>query len=136
MRSRTAFGLALALASLAAGCGGEEEGKAACGPAPAAIASPPKLPDGFPTPGGVTYTSSKAAGPSTIVDGYRDGELGDAFNAYKHGFVGAGYDVTRDEEEEDDAEVNFSGAGTDGQVKLRQECKDRTTVSITIRPTE
>ena len=128
--------LGLLLASLAAGCGGkDEEKKVACGPAPAEIASAPKLPDGFPRPDGVTYTSSQPAGPSTIVDGYRDGELDAAFEAYKDGFESAGYDVTKDEQEEDDAEVNFAGSGTDGQVKLRQECADRTTVSITVRPT-
>jgi hypothetical protein len=129
--------LGLFVASLAAGCGGgeDEESKASCGPAPAALAGDPKLPDGFPTPEGVTYTSSKPAGPSTIVDGYREGELEDAFEAYKDGFESAGYDVTKDEQEEDDAEVNFAGSGTDGQVKLRQECSDRTTVSITVRPT-
>jgi hypothetical protein len=129
--------LGAVLVVLAAACGGEEEEEvtATCGPAPTEIASPPKLPDGFPTPDGVTYTSSKDAGPSTIVDGYRDGELEEAFDAYKDGFDDADYDVTKDEQEEDDAEVNFAGSGTDGQVKLRQECKDRTTISITIRPT-
>jgi hypothetical protein len=127
--------LGFLLASLTAGCGGkDEEEKAACGPAPAEIANAPTLPDGFPTPDGVTYTSSRAAGPSTIVDGYRNGELDAAFEAYKDGFASAGYDVTKDEQEEDDAEVNFDGSGTDGQVKLRQECADRTTVSITVRP--
>lgn len=133
MRLLALFGSLFAL--VAAGCGGgEEEGKAACGPAPAATATPPTLPDGFPTPDGVVYTSSKKAGPSTIVEGFRPGELGDAFEAYKDGFGSAGYDVTKDEKEEDDAEVNFSGSGSDGQVKLKQECKDRTTVTITIRP--
>ena len=33
-----------------------------------------------------------------------------------------------------DAEVNFSGAGNSGQVKLLQTCKSRTNVTITIRP--
>jgi hypothetical protein len=133
MRLLVLFGSVL----IAAGCGGEEEeeGTAACGPAPAAMATAPTLPDGFPTPDGVVYTSSKQAGPSTIVEGFRPGELDDAFEAYKDGFENANFDVTKDEKEEDDAEVNFAGSGTDGQVKLKQECEDRTTVSITIRPT-
>jgi len=125
----------LFLASLAAGCGGgDEESKAACGSAPAAMAGDPKLPDGFPTPHEVTYTSSKPAGPSTIVEGYNEDELEHTFAEYKDGFEQAGYDVTKDEKEEDDAEVNFAGSGTDGQVKLREECAGRTTISITVRP--
>src|SRR4029078_6448206 len=110
---------------LAAGCGGDEEddseAQGACGDAPAEIAQQPTLPDGFPTPDGVIYTAGRdagasplvrarpaerAAGPSHIVEGYRDGELEDAFDAYKDAFESAGYDVTKDEREEDDAEVN------------------------------
>jgi hypothetical protein len=126
--------------AFAAGCGGEESdaekeaaGKA-CGPAPATMNSSPKLPQGFPTPEGVAYTSERKAGPSTIVEGFREGEIEEAFDGYKDAFEGAGYEVTKDEREEVDAEVNFAGGGTDGQVKLIQECADRTSVSITIRP--
>jgi hypothetical protein len=46
----------------------------------------------------------------------------------------AGYTVTKNEQDVADAEVNFNGAGNSGQVKLLQECKSRTTVTITIRP--
>jgi hypothetical protein len=38
------------------------------------------------------------------------------------------------EHEEDDAEVNFEGHSTTGQVKLEVECTDRTSVGLTIRP--
>ena len=123
---------------LAAACGSEkksEEGKAEkeCGAAPAAMAGQPKLPPKFPTPDMVTYTAEKKTGPSTIVSGYREGELAEAFDDYKSAFSSAGY-VTKDEKEEDDAEVNFSGGSSTGQVKMIQSCKDRTTLSITIRP--
>ena len=37
----------------------------------------------------------------------------------------------KDEQEEVDADVNF---GATGQVKLIQECEDRTSISITARP--
>lgn len=131
MRLGPALALTLFLAVLAAGCGG---GGAECGPAPAALSDSPTLPSGFPTPEGVTYTEAREAGPSTILDGYRESELGDTFDAYRSAFEDAGYDVTRDEKEENDAEVNFVGGGTDGQVRLRRECADRTTISITIRP--
>jgi len=48
-------------------------------------------------------------------------------------FDSAGYEVTKDEEE-DDAEVNFSGGSPTSQVKMIQRCKDRTGLTITIRP--
>jgi hypothetical protein len=137
---RTGTALGALIVAFAAGCGGgeskaeEEAAGKTCGPAPAAMSGSPKLPQGFPTPDGVTYTTERKAGPSTIVDGFREGEIEEAFDAYKEAFDGAGYDVTKDEREEVDAEVNFAGGGTDGQVKLIQECADRTSVSITIRP--
>jgi len=124
---------------LAAACGSEkksEEGKAEkeCSTAPAAMAGQPTLPAKFPTPDMVTYTGEKKTGPSTIVSGYREGELSEAFDDYKSSFSSAGYDVTKDEKEEDDAEVNFAGGSSTGQVKMVQSCKDRTSLSITVRP--
>jgi hypothetical protein len=124
---------------LAAACGSETkaeeaDGEKDCGAAPAALAGQPTLPANFPTPDKVTYTGQKKAGPSSIVTGYRDGELGEAFDDYKSAFDSAGYDVTKDEKEEDDAEVNFAGGKSTGQVKMIQSCKDRTSLSITIRP--
>ena len=92
------------VAGLAAGCGGDEdsdsEALGACGDAPAEIAQQPTLPDAFPTPDGVIHTAERDAGPSHIVEGYRDGDLEDAFDAYKEAFDTAGYDVTKDEREE------------------------------------
>jgi hypothetical protein len=111
-----------------------EEAKGTCGPAPAALAAPPSLPSGFPTPSEVTYTGTEAAGPSTIVEGFWAGDLEDAFEGYKDAFEKAGYSVTKDEKEEDDAEVNFSGGNSTGQVKLGIECQGRTSVQITVRP--
>jgi hypothetical protein len=124
---------------LAAGCGSEkkaEEGGAEkeCGSARAAMVGNPKLPLKFPTPDNVTYTGEKKTGPSSVVSGFREGELGDAFDAYKSAFDSAGYQLTHDEKEEDDAEVNFAGGNSTGQVKMIQSCKDRTSLAITIRP--
>jgi hypothetical protein len=123
---------------LAAACGEEKEKKQtgkACGPAPAAMSGDPRLlPTNFPTPGGVTYTSEKKAGPSIIVNGHVAGDVGDASDPYKQALDGGGYSVTKDEHEEVDAEVNFSGGNSTGQVKLLQECADRTSVTITARP--
>jgi hypothetical protein len=124
---------------LLAGCGkgGSETQARASGdcaaPSPA-LAQLPALPDKFPVPDKVTFTSTKMAGPSTIVEGYWDGDLTDAFNGWKAAFPAAGYTVTREEQEAADAEVNFDGSSTNGQVKLETECSARTHVKITIRP--
>ena len=118
-----------------ASCSKEKEGStAACGAKPAALATAPTLPAGFPTPSEVTFTAIRTAGPSTIVDGFWDGDLGDAFDGYKTGFAASGYTVTHDEKEADDAEVNFSGGNSTGQVKLVTACEGRTSVEITVRP--
>ena len=127
--------VALGLVLLAAGCGGGNDDVAApeCEPAAAELRTAPELPPRFPTPDGVTYTGAREAGPSTIVEGFHDASLENAFESYKEAFERAGYDVTNEEQEQLDAEVNFAGGGADGQVKL-QACADRTDVSITIRP--
>jgi hypothetical protein len=112
--------------------GGGKEGP--CSPAPAALATTPTLPAGFPSPAELKYTDSQVAGPSTIVQGYWDGDLEAAFEGLKDAFTGDGYTVTHDEKEADDAEVNFSGGNSTGQVKLVTECERRTSVTITVRP--
>lgn len=123
-----------------AACGGsdkkaeEEAAGQACGDAPSALAGDPGLPADFPKPANVTYSSTEDAGPSTIVKGFWDGDVESAYEGYKSAFDDAGYEVTKDEKEADDAEVNFAGGGTDGQVKLLQECQERTSVTITARP--
>jgi len=137
--SRIVGALTVFAVFLAAGCGSEKksaEGKAEkeCGSAPAAMTGTPTLPPKFPTPASVTYTGQSKAGPSSIVKGYREGELADAFDSYKSAFNSAGYSVTHDEKEADDAEVNFAGGKSTGQVKMIQSCKDRTSLAITIRP--
>jgi hypothetical protein len=139
--SRIAGVLVVFVLLLAAGCGSgtkkkSEEGGAEkeCGPAAPAMTGQPTLPPKFPTPANVTYTGETKTGPSSVVKGYRNGELGDAFDEYKSSFGSARYTVTHDEKEEDDAEVNFAGGKSTGQVKMVQVCKDRTSLSITIRP--
>jgi hypothetical protein len=111
-----------------------EVDKGPCGPTPTAAGQVPNLPSGFGVPEGVTITGVSKAGPSTIVEGSFEGDLDAAFEAFKDGFENAGFDVTKSEQEEDDAEVNFSGANTTGQVKLSVPCEGRVGVRITIRP--
>jgi hypothetical protein len=124
---------------VAAGCGGgsesESESKAACEQASAAMTGTPQLPSGFPSPTEVTYTGESKDGPTTKVSGYWKGDLDEAYDAYQSALDGTnGYSVTKKEKEKDDAEVNFSGNGTTGQVKLQEECAGRTTVTVTVRP--
>jgi hypothetical protein len=105
-----------------------------CGATPAGLAETPELPLDFPTPGGVVYTEEKAAGPSTIVKGFFAGDLDAIYQSYQHAFASAGYTVTDKEQEEDDAEVNFEGGETNGQVKLQVPCDGQVNITITIRP--
>ena len=124
----------LGLVALAAACGGGDDvAVPECPPAAAEVQQAPELPPRFPTPDGVTYTGAREAGPSTIVQGYHDALLGDAFESYRAAFEAAGYDVTQEEREQLDAEVNFEGGGTDGQVRMAA-CTERTDLTITIRP--
>jgi hypothetical protein len=96
-----------------------------------------QLPAGFPKPDGVTYTKTSKAGPSHVVDGYYEGEVKDAYPAYKDAFESAGYKVLFNEiEDNNDSEVSYDGEGRTGQVALRNECEEsgRITVHITSRP--
>ena len=120
-------------------CGEDDKDKEglskACPPAPAAMATAPTLPGNFPDAEGITYTGVKTDGPATVATGYLPDTIGPAHDAYVKAVTNApGYSVTKEEQDVADAEVNFTGAGNSGQVKLLQTCKDRTTVTITIRP--
>lgn len=133
------LGACLALASCAGSATGPSDSPLPPCPSPAAgqpsPAPSPELPPAFPTPAGVTYTSAERAGPSTILEGYWEGaRLEEAFEGYKRAFTDAGYQVTDEEREARDAEVNFAGGGTTGQVRLNLRCAGRLEVGITIRP--
>jgi hypothetical protein len=109
--------------------------KKACPTAPAAMPTHPALPGNFPDAEGVVYTGVERAGPSTIASGYMAQTIGPSHDAYSAALKSAaGYSITKEEQDAADAEVNFSGNGKSGQVKLLQVCKARTKVTITIRP--
>ncbi|MFY9587406.1 MAG: hypothetical protein WAT66_08130 [Actinomycetota bacterium] len=141
---RKVFVLSFVLTAALVGCAteaekereGEGSGKEAqaCTSTPTPIASPTALPSTFPNPVSVTYTSAETLGPTQVINGYTLTEFADAFEEYKDAMGTGGYSVTKEEKEEDDAEVNFAGNGTTGQVKLEVDCKDRTSVRVTVRP--
>lgn len=108
--------------------------KKACGARPATMTTTPSLPPKFPTPQGVTFTEEKEAGPSTILTGYRNGKVMDSYDAFTQSLATQGYSVTKSDHEGVEGDVNFAGGKTTGSVKLLQECRDRTKVTITVRP--
>ena len=119
----------LLVAALAAGCSGGDEEAACTAPR---MSGDPALPDGFPSPAGVTYTSTREEGPRTVVEGRLDGAVTAATAAYGRALTAAGYRVSNAGRAEDEAGVGFAGGGADGQVKLRA-CDDRTAIEITVR---
>lgn len=134
--TRLAFVLLLACVGLTA-CEDKDKEAAgkACGAAPAQMATKPTLPAGFPDAQGIRYTGIQKKGPTTVVSGYLNDTIGPAHQAYSKAIKNAaGYSVTHEEQDAADSEVNFEGNGKSGQVKMVQECKSRTTVTVTIRP--
>jgi hypothetical protein len=129
------FALVLVLAACELDDKDKEGLKKDCSAPPAALKSTPRLPGNFPRAQGIVYTAVKKDGPTTIASGYLAQTIGPAHDAYSQAVKGApGYNVTKEEQDAADAEVNFAGAGNTGQVKLLQTCKARTSVTITIRP--
>jgi hypothetical protein len=126
----------LALAAAAAGCGGsdKEANGTACPAAPAMLAGDPGTPTGFPKPSAVDYTTTKKAGPSTIVTGYGAANVSELFEAYKTALGERPWAITKSEHDAHDAEVAFTGQQSTGQVTLGEACRGRSTVTVTIRP--
>ena len=125
--------LLVVLATLLAACGGSEEGGHTVlrGSSRDARSSP--APTGVPQPirGDVHGRTrdrpvANRQGPGRVTSG----PLSTATRSLR----GTDYSITKEEREDVDAEVNFSGRGVSGQIKLLQSCKDRTDVTITIRP--
>jgi uncharacterized lipoprotein len=127
-----------------AGCGGdegesEEEEESAAARAECTSDIPPAadipdLPANFPIPGEAVLTGSSKAGPSLIVEGFFEADIENAFPEYEEALEEADYEITKDEQEENDAEIFFAGDNTTGQVNMFAECEGRTKLRITIRP--
>lgn len=128
--------LALALLSACGGGGGTGDGATLpeCPTPPPTLVGTSNLPPRFPIPPGVQVTQSRAAGPTTVVNGYSDDSIPTLFEAWSKALDEPPYSVVKSEQEAHDAEVNFSGEDTTGQVRLGEECEGRTSVQITARP--
>jgi hypothetical protein len=143
-------GVAIVAMVALAGCGGstnnaesgspsgaEESGAPtnACPSLPPALSSTPKLPPNFPSPSLAVYTATSKAGPSTIVNVTFKDDLPGAYDAYKSAFqAAAGYTLTKAEHDPRDAELDWSGGNTTGEVKMDWPCLGQTGIDITIRP--
>ena len=131
---------------LAAGCGGkksESEGGALNKQAVAAcdgsaLGEAPNLPPSWPQieTDKVTYTKQETKGPTTIVEGYFNGDIKEAHDEWKKELQASGYKILFDELEDHDSEVSWQGEGRSWQVALREECgsADKIYVHITNRP--
>lgn len=95
------------------------------------------LPADFPTPESVTWVKSEDAGPSKVVEGWAEEELGDLYDDWHQLFEDSDYDITFDEQEDHDAEISFEGGGQSGQVKLADECAEgKVYARVTSRPAD
>jgi hypothetical protein len=130
---------------LAAGCGGKksesegalnQEAEAACNGS--ALSKAPNLPPSWPQieTDKLTYTKQETKGPTTIVEGYFNGDIKEAHDEWKKELQASGYKILFDELEDHDSEVSWQGEGRSGQVALREECgsADKIYVHITNRP--
>jgi hypothetical protein len=128
-----------------AGCGGDgngegEEGElteaaqAAC--TGSALSEAPRLPEGWPDMGEVTFTTQSTQGPTEVVEGYFDGDVQAAHDDFKRELESAGFKILFDEVEENDSEVSWEKEGRSGQVAIRNECddNDKMYIKVTNRP--
>ena len=146
MKRAAAFATIGLAVLLAAGCGSkkdESEGGAlnkqalaACNGS--ALAEAPNLPPSWPQieTDKVTYTKQETKGPTTIVEGYFNGDIKEAHDEWKKELEASGYKILFDELEDHDSEVSWQGEGRSGQVAFREECgsADKIYVHITNRP--
>ena len=135
--------LALVVAFVAAGCGGDkkEESEGAGGETKIdcradEFSGDPQLPANFPTPGEFVVTSSTQEGPTRVVVGYWESGLDEAYREWKDQVEEAGFNVTFDELEDKDSEVAYEGSGKTGIIQLKDRCNEDevTYVRITSRP--
>ena len=97
-----------------------------------------KLPADFPIPPEAVLTSADTVGPSSVTEGFFEGDIREAYDEWRRAIENADYDILFDEIEERDSEISYksANASSTGQIALRSECKDagRIFVHITNRP--
>jgi hypothetical protein len=137
---------AIAVAFVAAGCGGGEKaaetetvgagGERTIDCRADEFSGNPQLPANFPTPGEFVVTSSTQEGPTRVVVGYWESGLDEAYREWKDQVEEAGFNVTFDELEDKDSEVAYEGSGKTGIIQLKDRCNEDevTYVRITSRP--
>jgi len=147
---RKVFACCLVLAAvvfIVAGCGSKKESEkgdtdqaqtkatqAACDGS--ALTATTKLPPNFPTVAQATYTKESTEGPTDVTEGFFMGSVKDAHSAYTSALGTNGYQVTHDELDEHDSEVNWEGHGRSGQVAIREQCGegDKVYLHVSNRP--
>jgi hypothetical protein len=138
---RLVLAVAVGAAVLSA-CGGGPQAGSAAGALPCAgpqlALDQAALPDDFPIPPSAVLTGSAEAGPSRIVEGFHQGDVGGAHAEWMTVLQEVGYDILFEEVEESDAEISYRSPdqSSTGQVALRAECRapDRIYLRITNRP--
>ena len=138
--------VAIAVALVAAGCGGGDKaaetetvgagGETKINCRADEFSGDPQLPANFPTPGEFVVTSSTQEGPTRVVVGYWESGLDEAYREWKDQVEEAGFKVTFDELEDKDSEVAYEGSGRTGIIQLKDRCNEDevTYVRITSRP--
>ena len=142
MRATRSWAILAVLGCLLAGCGGSDGKSAEAGDqtegacTKSALSGAPDLPKGWPQIEKATYTQQSQQGPTTVVEGYFEGDVKAAHDVYKHELDAAGFTILFDELEDHDSEVSWKGQGRSGQVALREECgsADKIYVHVTNRP--
>ncbi len=131
-RMALAGAAALAVAALAAGCGGGDKESAHTACKAAATSKATGLPASFPVPGELTFTNATKDGPTNLVDGYWTAGLDSVYSSYQDQLKQAGYTLTHTEKDEHDAEINYKGSGRSGQVALKDDCTETGTTRVHI----
>ena len=138
--------VAIAVALVAAGCGGGDKaaetetvgagGETKINCRADEFSGDSQLPANFPTPGEFVVTSSTQEGPTRVVVGYWESGLDEAYREWKDQVEEAGFNVTFDELEDKDSEVAYEGSGRTGIIQLKDRCNEDevTYVRITSRP--
>ena len=90
----------------------------------------------FPKPAQLTITAVRKEGPTTEVDGYVSADFPEAYTSYGAAVTKSGYTVLHKERDAHDAEINYQGAGRQGQIALKENCSEEgvTRIHITSRP--